>query len=776
MFARIVFVVAVATTAFTSAAADESPISGKIFDSRGMPIAGATVEYRCTQCPRPVRVRTDGRGKFLLRDAEQHARLVASSVGFLTLDTTLATSANRTELRLVLADASVLSRGAVVTGSRPEKDDPVTQSVVTTEAVSTMYAGQDPQYLLERASPSVVATSESGTGVTNYGTFRLRGIDQTRVNITVDGVPINDMIDQGVFFSNIGDLANGMSSIFVQRGVGATTNGTASYAGSVDFSGADLSSRAPMAQLQASVGSFSTLRGSATIKTGRMENNVSVAARYTSLTTDGYRNHTGTSTNSLYATAAYFGATDVLQLSTLWGRSANQLGYLAVPRDLAEQDRRSNINDSVDNDNFGQYLVQLRHTRALSTNATLTTTLYAGGAGGDYFTGYRDENALLTVVNYPLENRHYGGMSTVNIQDIMPGTSITAGVHAYTFRRRNWETVVPEIARPYYADTTVKNELSGFVRARLQSGPAEFYADVQVRNAWLHFYPDASLSVAAENIPVQQWLFVNPRFGVRYSIWDGGSVYASFGRTGREPTRFDLLGSTQITADNVNVLLQPNTVRPEFVNNIEAGVRFEGTNANFSVNAFAMFFTDEIAPIGPFIEQGFVQLRKNVASSRRIGVEAEGNARLFPWLETRGTITVMRSNVDEFSPDNAGVDTVYRNVQGVLTPPVVANLSFTFMPTSTVWLEIAGRYVASSFADLSNTPNVVLPSFAQIDARIWWQPWEGARVGLMGNNLTNALVVTSGGSAYNGSQLVPTYFVQAGRNVMLTTEITFGGR
>ena len=122
-----------------------------------------------------------------------------------------------------------------ISTTRVSEIDPVTQTTVDTAALRRVVVGQDVQYVIERTVPSVISYSESGTNFSNYGSFRLRGIDQTRVNVTLNGVPLNDMIDQGVFFSNITDLTTGMASVQVQRGVGSSTNGTASYAGSIDL-------------------------------------------------------------------------------------------------------------------------------------------------------------------------------------------------------------------------------------------------------------------------------------------------------------------------------------------------------------------------------------------------------------------------------------------------------------------------------------------------------------------------------------------------------------
>ncbi len=746
-------------------------LSGSVRDTRSQPIVRATIQLLGTQRG----AYTDARGWFRIDiPGGDSVRLLITCVGYEPQQRTFVAKDSAQDFAIVLEESSVLAQGIVVTSFRAGEQDPVTQTTVTREMMDQLYIGQDPQYILERAVPSVISYSESGTAVANYGTFRMRGIDQTRVNVTLDGTPINDMIDQGVFFSNMSDLSNGMRSIQVQRGTGMSSNGTASYAGSVNFDGVTLTNADPSAEMQLTAGSFNLIRGSAAVSTGRMENDVSVYARFTTLRTDGYRYHTGSTSNSLYASAAWFGVHDVIKLSYVWGSSQNELGYYPVPKPLADSDPRTNLNDSTDADDFGQQLLQLQHSHAFSPGSTLTTSIYYGRAGGDFFSGYRDENSTLVQINYPLQNNHLGVMSALEIEDVLTGLDASVGVHAYTFERRNWEYVSPESARPYYDDRTTKNELSGTLRVKYHGESWEAFADVQVRSISMMFTPDERSIGSGVEIPNSTWFFINPRLGLRYDVATNANVYASFGRTGREPTRFDLLGSTQINQANLAVVQNPGTVRPEFVNDIELGARFQASYGYLDVNAFAMFFTDEIAPIGPYIDQQFVQLRKNVPTSSRRGIEIEGSVLLIAdrlWFDLNGT--VMQATVDEYQPENLGFDTVYTNVRPVLTPSLQTNATLRFRPIEPLEIHLAARYVGESYADLTNAPSVVIPSFTQVDARLWWNVAGKHRVGVMANNLFNAFVVTNGGSAMAEGVLVPTYFVQATRNFVVMLDIRF---
>ena len=485
-----------------------------------------------------------------------------------------------------------LHESVIVTASRAGEADPVTQTTIDSTSLRRIVVGQDVQYVLERTTPSIVAYSESGTNFSNYGSFRLRGMDQTRVNVTLNGAPLNDMIDQGVFFSNITDLSNGVASIQVQRGVGTSQNGTASFAGSVNIESPRLASSEPSGRLQLSAGSFGLIRGSAEVFSGVSEDGYSIHAKVTAFNTDGYRYNTGTRSFSGSISGAWYGESDILKLSALGGRTANELGYFAVPEPLANEDPRTNVNDTTDHDNFGQHLIQLEWDHQLGALSVLSLMAYYGGAGGDFLSGYRDEEGTLTQINYPLKNDHLGMIASLGLQEVATGLDLEFGVHAYRFWRRNWEAVAPELQSPYYDDRTVKDEVSGSVKASWGTGSLGVFADIQARAVNMTFSPDERWVPENTTIPRHEWFFLNPRVGVSFSASEEMLLYSSIGHTGREPTRFDLLGSTQINGANLDVLLNPGTVRPERVTDIELGYRIMEQDWDVDINGFYMMFTD----------------------------------------------------------------------------------------------------------------------------------------------------------------------------------------
>lgn len=155
-----------------------------------------------------------------------------------------------------------------VTATRAGTTSTATFTQLTKKELAARNFGQDLPILLQ-TTPSSVTTSDAGAGI-GYTGIRIRGIDPTRINVTINGVPLNDAESQGVFWVNMPDFASGVENIQVQRGVGTSTNGAAAFGASINVK-TDKFSETPYAKMSASLGSFNTNRQSVKLGTGRMK-------------------------------------------------------------------------------------------------------------------------------------------------------------------------------------------------------------------------------------------------------------------------------------------------------------------------------------------------------------------------------------------------------------------------------------------------------------------------------------------------------------------------
>lgn len=746
-------------------------ITGYVYDQHNQPLPGANVAIQ--DADRGDQTNRNGQFEISIEPGTHTVR--ASFTGYEPVRKEVTVNADETvRLDIRLRQQLMKLESVTIKGVRAGEDAPIAQTTINKQQIEDEFAGQDAQFILSETAPSIVTYSEAGTNFSNYGGMRMRGIDQTRINITLNGVPLNDMLDQGVFFSNFTDFANSMESVQVQRGVGFSTNGTASYAGSINFESEQIRQPNPEANVQLNAGSFNTYRASAEVESGMIEDKFAFYGRMTNFTTDGYRYHSGTDAWSMFFSGGYFGEKDMLKVNAFNGRTKSNLAYFPVPQPLIDDDPRTNLNYPQDRDNFGQYFTQVQYTRFASEELSFSGSAYVGGAGGDFPFGldsnFATSGPLAQQINYPLTNEHYGFFGNVNY--LGEKLSLKGGIHTYLFQRRNWEYIIPNSTMTIYDDSSSKDEISAFVNAEYNFGRLTVFGDVQVRSTNMQFHPDYRFISQAADIPTYNYTFVNPKIGLNYNITESLSAYASFGRTGREPTKFDIFGSsTRLDSTNLAAVQDENTIKPEFVNDFEGGVRYRSENFSGRVNLFWMDFRNKIEPIGERLV--FVQLRKNMPQSYRRGVEIEGRWQSDAGLYLNGFLSIIDARIEEYAPDNRPTDEVFENVRPALTPPFLGQLTAGYNWNDQMEISITGRYTEEMYIEPTNQENLTVPSSFVLDARLSWNFWKDHQLVLQAGNLFDALYYTYGEVGSHQGETVPAYYVQPPRNVNVMLNMRF---
>ncbi len=599
----------------------------------------------------------------------------------------------------------------VVRATRAGAAAPTSQSVVDRATIARTYAGQDVPLALQGLT--AVTTSSDAGGFSGYSYLRLRGIDQTRLTISLDGVPLNDPEDQVLYFSNVPDFANSIQSIRVQRGVGSSGFGTASFGGSLSFESIPIAATSRFGEAQITAGSFGTGRVSVAGATG-LEHGWAAYGRVSAQTTNGYRNHSGNDSRSGFFSAGWFGARDALKLTGFLGRSKTQLAYYAASEADLAVDRRANPMSPAERDDFHQEMVSLRYSRALSNNTLLTATAYRNSAGGEYDVAVGNE-----LWNFNLDHAWYGLLTTVDRR--WAGVAFTAGAHASTYHREHFLFVRPDLLSRIYDNTGRKQEQSGFVKATWTRNAIDVHADLELRRAAFQYQPTAGTPIGAPSI---DWVFLNPKIGLTWRAASSTIAHLSLGRTGREPTRSDLFaGADDIDQTLAAELLPLNQVRPESVTDLEAGVRWTSRRIEFGANLFAMRFRNEIAPIGTLSLTGS-PLRKNVPRSRRTGLELEAGWRPTSRLALSGNAMLMRARIAEYTDDAAGV--TYHDVKPLLSPAVIATFQGEWRVSARTALVLSARHIGQSQLANDGSATMVLPEATLIDGglSVGWSRFE----------------------------------------------------
>jgi len=758
-FFSLVFIV------FLSQFASAQTISGTVIDAETDEVLkGASVVQKGTFRG----TSTDSAGSFTLTLLKDHDPiLVVSYVGY--AEKTYTPEQFDEPITISLEPVTIQAGEIFVEDVRADKTIPVTQTTIDRKKIERDNIGQDPVFTLAKLTPSILTHSDSGTRFANYSYMRLRGMDQTRINMTLNGVPLNDMIDQGVFFSNFNDFGNFIESAQVQRGVGTSTNGTSSYAGSINFESKNITMDDPSAGAKFTGGSFGSHRVSARVNTGSMDN-FGFFTRFSNTGSDGYRNHSGTESNTFFASGGYFGDEHIVKVTTFIGRTKNELAYNPVSIDKIREDPRTNTVSENDEDDFGQQFFQLQYKRPVNEGLSFNSSVYYGGAGGDFPVGFNNTDGEFVQQIFSLENDHYGLKSSVQFNN-GNGLELSGGIHTYRFDRINEESFEPESEILTYEDDSRKDEFSSFAKVSYRVGDMEFYGDLQIRSVWLSLNPDVSFLVDAgisENetsVPTRKWTFVNPKVGMTYHLNKNLNVYGSFGRSGREPTRQDILGATNINASNLDVVQDPESVNAEYVNDYEGGIRIQKNRFSGKLNGFFMRFKNEISPTGEFIPEGFVQLRENISRSFRTGIELQWQWRVFDPISFSGNATWMQTNISEFMPGASGE--VFRDVESILSPNWLGNATVAYRAFEWMDISFSGRYMGEAFLELTNNPEFVMPSFFKADLAIDLRISSSISASLNVNNIFDKLYFTNGAPLdidFDGSFDTPGFIVQPPRH------------
>lgn len=669
-----------------------------------------------------------------------------------------ADSARRSAAARAAADSARRLEGMVVRAIRGGETAPVAQTTIDRAGIAARHFGQEPALLLQQAAPSLTAHTETGTPW-GYGYVRLRGLDQTRINITLDGVPLNDMEDQVLYFANFADLLGGVQSVQVQRGVGTSSNGTAGFAGSINLESRPAAGRARGGGAALQWGSFGAQRLSVEGQTGTSARGFSAFARASALRTNGFRDHSGVHGRSALVNGAWVGERDVVKLTVLAGLFADTLSYVgATPAQLA-QNRRFNPLAPDERDRFGQQMVALGWSRALASGTTVNTTVYRNSALGNY-----DWFDLPDRYRFNLQHQWYGVTSTVARE--WAGVRLQGGVNANRYWRAHRGYLQP--ATELYDNRGHKADASGFAKLAVVRGRAEWFVDVQGRWARFRYQPDENAQVDGRAV---DWAFLNPKAGVSVALAPGVRAFASYGSTGREPARNDLFaGEDDLNAGNVDAIGDFRRVRPERVGDLELGLSASGGRGSVAVSAYRMDFRNDIARIGAPTASGLVP-RRNVGRSVRQGVELEGTWTPVPRVTVAGHAAWSDNRIRQFTDSSRGAPRVLANVAPMLTPRFITVHRVTVRPASRLETGVEGRYQSRAFLDNTSSPDRVLPDYYTLDATVRWA-LAGGRHALVvrGQNLGNTQKFGSGNVSGSGRAR---YFVLPPRAVYVTAELGF---
>lgn len=731
-------------------------LRGTVTDIHGHPLPGATVLLEGTSTGGSTDA--DGRYALALPGPGSHT-LRAAYVGYQSQSKTLTVGENTAAapLDFRLSESVTLLDLLTVEATRARRLSPFTQGTVSAETLDATNIGQDVPFLLD-ATPSALVAADAGTGI-GYTNLRIRGTDQTRINVTINGVPLNDPESHQVFWVDLPDFASSTEDIQIQRGVGASTNGAGAFGASVNLR-TDHLSLDPFAEVALSGGAFGTLRTMARFGTGLLPDGwtdspgtgFTLDGRLSRIQSDGYIERGSADLQSWYLSGAWLGRAHSLRLLLFSGHEVTYQAWNGVPAQWVEDPdlRRFNVSGTEkpgrphDNevDDYTQRHAQLIYNRQLASDWHLNLTAhYTRGFG--FFEQYKaDESPERYRLSPPacpdpaggctydyirrrwLDNHFVGGIAALNyLRENKPwhGT-VSAGWNRYLgdhFGEITWgeNLGATEPGHRYYAGIGDKSDAHLFAKGWRSLLPSlQAYADLQYR------FVDYTVEGTDNDLRLtdlrRRYHFLNPKAGLTWRPADRWSGAASFAVAHREPNRNDF---TDAPADRLP--------RPERLLNSEINLRYQHPKADASLTGYHMHYQDQLILTGDINDVG-APIRSNVPDSYRLGVELAGHWQPLPRWRCEGNLTLSRNKVRRFTEyrdnwDTGTQETIFHGTTDIaLSPARIAFLQVArqllVKPNHSLTASLSAKHVGRQFIDNTANPFAVLDAYTVAGFRLDW--------------------------------------------------------
>ncbi|MDR0681185.1 MAG: TonB-dependent receptor [Dysgonamonadaceae bacterium] len=702
-----------------------------------------------------------------------------------------------------------------IVSSRANAKTPVTYSNVSKEEIETFNFGQDIPFLLT-LTPSVIATSDAGTGI-GYTGFRVRGTDANRINVTSNGIPLNDSESHGVFWVNMPDFASSLQDLQIQRGVGTSTNGAGAFGASINMKTGNIPAES-YGEFDGSYGSFNTVKTTFKSGTGLLKKHWAFDARLSSITSDGFIDRASADLKSYFAQGAYFNDNTMLKLVTFSGKEKTYHAWDGVPVAVLEDGNRTynpsgyKGDDANGNplyyenqtDNYRQTHYQLSLLQKLNSNLNLNVALhYTQGFGyyEEYKTGknleeyglkpFEQDNMLVEksdlVRQKYLDNNFYGGIFSLDYTKDKWNVSLGGGINQYDGNHFGKVVWVKNYSNDnafqpnheYYRGVGRKSDGNIYLKGIYHlTGELSLYGDIQYRKIDYKIegrndnWDPGNGEMQKLNVH-EKFNFFNPKAGLFYQINEENDVYGSFAVAHREPNR------NNYTDANVNEI-----PKPERLLDYEAGYKFGDRTFVAGVNLYYMQYKNQLVLNGKVSDIG-EPLTSNVLNSYRAGVEMIFGVRITDGLKWNGNLTLSRNKIKDYT-EYVNNEAEYLGTTSIaFSPDIIANSLFAWNYRS-FSAGLQSSYVGKQYLDNSGSNDRKINPYFVNNLRLGYIiPLKGIKsfqLNLLVNNLFDAQYETNGyvfGSWYEGSgdnrqrkdDLY--YFPQAGINTMIHLVLKF---
>ncbi|GAA5521783.1 TonB-dependent receptor [Aliifodinibius salicampi] len=788
-------------TAISTSVAAQQAITGTVTDARtGEPLAGANILQVNTS--NGVSTEVDGTFSLVLFE-EESAQITITYVGY--KNKTIDTAERDTPLDIRLTPEAIMSNQVFVQALRVDEASPMAYENLERTEIESSNLGQDMPYMLSGMT-SVTTTSDAGGGI-GYTGLRIRGVDQGRINVTINGIPVNDAESHGVWWVNMPDLASSVENIQVQRGVGTSTNGAAAFGATMDIQTTQMRPD-PYGEVNTSVGSFNTRKANVLFGSGLMDNGWQVQGRLSKIESDGYIDRAESDLKSFYLSAARHGDHSLLRADVFSGKEKTYQAWYGVPESRIEDgDRTYNPagtekpGEPYDNqtDNYQQDHYQLHYSYQLGDSWNANASLhYTYGRG--YYEEYKADQSLptysITPVELPdttisqsdlirqlwLDNHFYGMVFSTDYQhNDQWSITLGGGYNEYDgdhFGEVVWAQFAGDsdmINDRYYFNNGFKTDFNTYLKGEFKlSDELTAFADAQIRHITYDFLGKDQQELpegGQEVVDVQQsdrLTFFNPKAGLTYRLEENHRAFVSLSIGNKEPTRNEYVDSTPESRPSHETLYD-----------WEAGYKGSFERFHIETSFYYMDYKNQLILTGEINDVG-ADIRQNVPDSYRAGIELMAGIQLLDGLEWSGNATLSRNKIQDYTYYLDNYDTnnqetmTYENTDISFSPDFIGNSVLRYSMNN-FSAEISTKYVSRQYLDNTQSLSRSIDPYLVNDLRLGYN-WtaaplfKGIDLNLMVNNLLDEQYSSNGYTfgyiAGGEEQFFNYYYPQAGRNFL----------
>ncbi len=738
--------------------------------------------------------------------------IVTSYLGYKN-DTTVVHLSKNADIEISLNPSIILEDEVIVRSTRVGDKTPVAHQNIDKKEISSINFGQDLPVLLGN-SISAVATSDAGNGM-GYTALRIRGTDMTRINVTINGIPLNDPESHNVFWVDLPDFASSTDNIQIQRGVGTSTNGASAFGASINLQSTNLKTE-PYAELNSAYGSFNTLKNSISFGSGLFNKHFSMDGRISKLSSDGYIDRASSDLLSYYISGAYTSGKDLLRLNIFSGKEKTYQAWDGIPSTILDTNRTWNgMGWYIDNngneryyenetDNYEQTHYQAIYSHEFSKKLFLNTAIHHTQGEG-YYEQYRESDDLeeygIEPINinsaFYLQNGDTiftpGGIISTSdvirrkqLKNTFTGLTWSLNYHVShlqtsvggswnTYTGNHFGTVIwsqfagnSEINHEWYRSQAVKKDFNIYVKTEYSvTDLLDTWVDLQYRH--IYYTMDGMDDDSRDITQNHTFDFFNPKVGISYQLSEKQNIFASVSIANREPNRDNFVDAN---------LTKPIPAK-ETLYDAEGGYSYTSGRIAFTANLYYMYYLDQLVLTGEINDVG-APVMVNVPESYRTGIELSAKVLISGNLKWEPSVTISRNKITSFTEyiddwDTWGQLTEERsNTDLAFSPSIIANSNISWAVFKGFNLNLFSKLVGKQYIDNTQSSNRQLDPYFVNNLLVSYtlDPGFCKEIGfsLMINNIFNT-EYESNAWVYRYSfdsalQKMDGYFPQAGVNFM----------